>query len=678
MAYTAGAASVHITPDLTDFHRTVGRKLQDEDLTFKRAGDRWGSLSADSFKAKWSGVNVKPDIKPKLDDTAARAGLDTLTRDRKVGVNANVNDLKAKTELGLLTRDRTVTVDVKTSALSKLKGLFGAGGGAGGGIGGLLSGAASSLPGFGSLGAEGGSAGGLVAAVGLVPGFQALLVEVTGLVSGFSAAAAGAGAFGALAIPTFSKVSGALSGISKDTAAYNNALTKTARNTAAKKLAQDWKNLDPAQRQAVKGVQSLEGEYHKLSSAFQPQVMTVFNDGLTIANHLLPTLTPFANTFANSLDGLLKRFDKFTQSKGFKDWLAQFQKLEGPSITAIGNGVGKVATSFGKLLTILSAKDDVNAINIAFGALAGSINFVSHMVNTLRTNWDSINSGFDKSRHFLATAGHDIASGFLGGLSIAIRGAQDFTHAVLTAFGGVVHGADILFGNLPGFGWLKTADKEFGAWRNTVDKSFTAADADVNRWKTTLDRAPKTAKLKGDITDLTRKLATAKSRLKDPALTATKRAKIQAVISQLEAQIAKARRELAGINGTTATTYVQTVYTSAGAANYRRQQSFLHLPGHASGTPSAAPGWAMVGERGPELVRFRGGETVLPNSALRVPQLAVPSVPQVRGGDGSLTLRLAAAGNDRLLRAIVDALRVDVQANAGGNVQAHLGRGKTR
>jgi hypothetical protein len=39
--------------------------------------------------------------------------------------------------------------------------------------------------------------------------------------------------------------------------------------------------------------------------------------------------------------------------------------------------------------------------------------------------------------------------------------------------------------------------------------------------------------------------------------------------------------------------------------------------GYASGTPSASPGWAWVGEAGPELVRFRGGETVLPNSVSR-------------------------------------------------------------
>ena len=38
---------------------------------------------------------------------------------------------------------------------------------------------------------------------------------------------------------------------------------------------------------------------------------------------------------------------------------------------------------------------------------------------------------------------------------------------------------------------------------------------------------------------------------------------------------------------------------------------------YAGGTSGAAAGWAMVGERGPELMHMRGGEVVIPNHALR-------------------------------------------------------------
>ena len=45
--------------------------------------------------------------------------------------------------------------------------------------------------------------------------------------------------------------------------------------------------------------------------------------------------------------------------------------------------------------------------------------------------------------------------------------------------------------------------------------------------------------------------------------------------------------------------------------------------GYAYGTGSAAPGWAWVGERGPELVRFRGGESVTPAGAGNTYQITV-------------------------------------------------------
>lgn len=48
--------------------------------------------------------------------------------------------------------------------------------------------------------------------------------------------------------------------------------------------------------------------------------------------------------------------------------------------------------------------------------------------------------------------------------------------------------------------------------------------------------------------------------------------------------------------------------------------------GFASGTESAPPGWAWVGEEGPELMLLRGGETILPASASREYASAVQAV----------------------------------------------------
>jgi hypothetical protein len=62
--------------------------------------------------------------------------------------------------------------------------------------------------------------------------------------------------------------------------------------------------------------------------------------------------------------------------------------------------------------------------------------------------------------------------------------------------------------------------------------------------------------------------------------------------------------------------YIRSRYGSPGGAYSAWLSRSPHWYGH--GTAGAAPGWAWVGERGPELVRMRGGETVLPHAASRM------------------------------------------------------------
>jgi hypothetical protein len=337
---------------------------------------------------------------------------------------------------------------------------------------------------FGAAGGAEGAAGGgggmpsifgvsLPAMLAIVPAIEAAAVEMTGLVSGIAAAGAGAGAFGVLALPAFKSVSGALTQVNADQTAYNRALTATAKNTALKHLKADYASLDPAERGAVRGIQGLMNTYHAMAKAFEPQVFKIFNDGLKIANNLLPTLTPFANTFANALDGLLKKVGKFSESKGFKDWLAQFHKLEGPAITAIGNGIGKVAVAIGKLLTTMSAKDVVTSINIAFAILAGTINAVAYVVKRLMVDWDTYSSAFRRVRHDIASGGHEIASTFDG-----IRhSAATMGHDIASIFDRIRHDVAAAFGWVVSHihkAWQDAVSFTRGAWRTILH--------DVQQW----------------------------------------------------------------------------------------------------------------------------------------------------------------------------------------------------
>ncbi|MGW1252529.1 hypothetical protein [Streptomyces sp. NPDC002535] len=117
-----------------------------------------------------------------------------------------------------------------------------------------------------------------------------------------------------------------------------------------------------------------------------------------------------------------------------------------------------------------------------------------------------------------------------------------------------------------------------------------------------------TARLKGNIDDLQAKLSTARKLLgsvPDP-----KKAQVRADISQLQRQLDAARNKLDTLNGKTAVTYVTTVFSSDRVASPAGHNGPGGFPKYASGTDSAAAGWALVGEEGPELVRMRGGEQV--------------------------------------------------------------------
>ncbi|MEV0691774.1 hypothetical protein [Streptomyces sp. NPDC050388] len=96
-----------------------------------------------------------------------------------------------------------------------------------------------------------------------------------------------------------------------------------------------------------------------------------------------------------------------------------------------------------------------------------------------------------------------------------------------------------------------------------------------------LQTPDKTAKLKGDMQDLQQKLDAAKDKLgKVPD---SRKAQVRADINQLERQLAAARRQLDGLDGKTATTYVVTNYIVQGATGEARNRNKLRPGSYAEG-----------------------------------------------------------------------------------------------
>lgn len=466
----------------------------------------------------------------------------------------------------------------------KLRGLLTS---AAGGISGLLSG----VPGIGgALGAAGSSPEGLAAILAAATAAAAaLLVEAGALATGFAAATAGVGAFGLLAIPTFNKVKDAYTAINTAQLAYNQAVAVNKEDPTAAhakaaaaalvKLHVAQEGVNGSTKTAVSGIQSLVGQFDKLAKAVQPTVMKVFNDGLRIANNLLPSLKPAAQAAGDAIDGLLKKADKFTKSQGFQDWLKHFTSLIGPSITAIGNGIGHVINAIGTLFNRFSKRDVTHAINIAFDTVVVSIRFVINAIGWLMTAWDKLQVAALVTAKFVVSAFKTMADG------------------IMTAFAAPLHLLRTL-SDAVGIHTFDSADNAVRAFKASVDKNLGGALKWVNDQLDHLAKVKVIPKVKADISNLLSQIASAKRALADHYLTKPAAAKVRADISELESKLRLARLELAALQDRTV--HVVVAFSTTG-----RPTGYPHA---ASGGYRSGP--TVVAEQGFEVIDLPPGSYV--------------------------------------------------------------------
>ncbi|WP_329292834.1 hypothetical protein [Streptomyces pseudovenezuelae] len=214
--------------------------------------------------------------------------------------------------------------------------------------------------------------------------------------------------------------------------------------------------------------------------------------------------------------------------------------------------------------------------------------------------WVSQNKGtvLEWARVF-GTTMIDITGAAINSAPVIIGGFKQIATGVLTAFDGIISGAAHAFGWIPGIGdKLKAANRHFddfkGAFLTGLDKAQSKAS------EFAASAAPKLAagKLKLDINNWQSQIEAAKAKLK--TVPPSKQAALKASIADLEAKIRSAKGQLNSLNGRTATTYVQTVFTTKGS---KSAVAPAHRAYASGGTPKAGE-VAMVGEQGPELVVF--------------------------------------------------------------------------
>lgn len=96
------------------------------------------------------------------------------------------------------------------------------------------------------------------------------------------------------------------------------------------------------------------------------------------------------------------------------------------------------------------------------------------------------------------------------------------------------------------------------------------------------------------------------------------KATIEIAVNMTPEMVARVTKQLQDLAAALGRNFVitPTIAIPAGLdASQAQAVSTKTIPAHANGTNSAAPGLALVGERGPELVTFNGGERVFTNSA---------------------------------------------------------------
>jgi hypothetical protein len=481
------------------------------------------------------GANDKPTqaallrIQARLGDLSkrvAKPGIDVQGTQRALAdilsVSVQMDKLIAK----------TAKPDVSTGLLGKLGGLIpGLGGGAAGAAGGA--GPLAGLLGAGGGGAAAGIGGGILAALasgagGIIPallggglGLGALgglaLPTVTGLSGGLSGMSAAttkyqtASANLGTAIhqsPADMKAyQDVLKGLEPDLAKAATLLTNQSvtwqtltpkrraseialRNNAAayKTLlpsqkdalnaliaeGNQWNQLSPAQQKAAAGIQAVQSQFSDMATQMEPAVLGIITALAKLAGDIMPFILPLAKVAAPAVLGLVNSFDKFARSPGFAAFMGGMTRLAGPTITAVGEGVGKIVVAVGKLILALISPDALRIIGGTFTVVAGIITGLAATIRVVSpviiAAFHDIASAFDAERRVFATYGHDIAVVFDGlrhGSAAAVHQISDdidalrvtavrVGHAFEVAWDAVTHWLTGVFGPAIGGFFTKT------------------------------------------------------------------------------------------------------------------------------------------------------------------------------------------------------------------------------
>lgn len=602
------------------------------------------------------------DTQPKEAAASTEATYEVLRENLQKAI-----DLKLETS-GFAEADAEIeATKIEVDSLNRkrlnLGSIFGAGGG-GGGITSLLSSIGGFFGGISSNISEGETVwSGLASSIiALAPVIVAVLTPLLGIAGALGAAFAGAAAsVGGLAIvaaPLITKLITDYQALSKAKQQYDQATTSSQRTSALQAEAKATDNLTGSQKGLFGMLQQIVGAYHQLQSEFAKPLANALTPWFSVARSLIGVLPGLVGPAIGAFGDLGKAILPLIQSHAFKDFINTLGQFGAFAATEFASAGIEIARAFGNILLafmplariilpgIVELATKFELWSSKLGSSSGFHEFITYviangpLVGQLLVNLVKIfiNLGIALAplgaillkfltwitKILAAMSPNELlaivfAVGVLGVvLAAAFAGVPLLIAAVVAA---VVALAALLVNMWPSIKhawssaiqWLH--DNFVSPLANFFTKDIPAA---LDIWKESVrivcdDIEILFLKLVANILNTMGKLP---GPLGAPFRKA--HADIGVALAAIEKDVANSERKINSdwqqIHGRHVTlSFGLGLPAGVSIPGARTGQRTAPIPGHARGTSGAKPGWALVGELGPELVSMRGGETVIPH-----------------------------------------------------------------
>ncbi|GHH87804.1 hypothetical protein [Streptomyces capitiformicae] len=309
----------------------------------------------------------------------------------------------------------------------------------------------------------------------------------------------------------------------------------------------------------------------------------------SMINNVLPAIGRFSGEVARALGPLLG--EMFTslgvRGAGALDGLGQVVKGLTPVFKDLGFGL-KTTTDLIRIIGP-TVKDAAGAI---VGSLLPSFSQVDQakgplqrLSQTVRDNKGAILEG---ARVF-ANVMIEMVRGAVNAAPPIIRAWKLVSLGVLEAIGVAVGAASKLWGWVPGIGdKLRAANDSFNKFKDGYISTLNTAEKKATDFAASTNAKLSRNQLKMNINNWNEQIETAKAKLK--TVPPSKRAALQAKIDDLKAKVAAAHRELNGLDGKTATTYINTIHNKAYRDHRQAERDFTNKSARGGLVPRYADG----------------------------------------------------------------------------------------